>query len=808
MLNLREFRNNPDRLSDLINWAAVVAPSVILNKDGSFQVTIRYRGPDLDSATESELVAVSARLNNVLKRLGSGWAFYAEAQRKLSSVYPKSNWQDPISFLIDEERRVLFENNRHFESFYYLTLIYIPPDDSTNKISATFIETNNKKQISYSKLLKSFQGEISRLVQSMESIFPEIKLLSTSETLTYLHSLVSIKGHEVNMPDIPMYLDSFLCDTPLTPGFEPKLGCNHIRIVSVFSFPGKSQPGLLDALNRLSIEYRWVTRFICLDKAEAESELNKFKKRWFAKRKNIVTMLKEVFTGTESIMTDSDAINKSVDCDAALQELADDSVAYGYFTATIVVWDKSAEVANANATEVERTINGLGFTTKLEDVNSVDAWLGTIPGNCRNNVRRPILNTLNLAHLMPLSAVWAGPQNNGHFQDAPLLYALTNGSTPFRLVTHVGDVGHSLIIGPSGAGKSVLLNIMEAQFLRYKDAQVYIFDKGGSARALTAGVGGDYYDLGADGTGLSFQPLALINNQDEKRWAHEWVLEILTKENVEITPNIKSEIWTAICSLATAKPEERTIFGLTVLLQNEMLRQALLPYTVQGAHGQLLDHTSDNLQYGRWQCFEMEALMETPSVIIPVLSYLFHRLEQRFTGRPTMLVLDEAWLFLDHPAFSAKIREWLKVLRKANVMVVFATQSLTDIAQSSIAATIKEACFTKIYLPNSTALNEDTAAIYKRFGLNERQIQILALATPKRDYYYTSPSGNRLFELGLGEVALAYCAGTSKEQQVQVKTTLKQSPSTVAFNMEYLRMRGVNWAADLINTSLDRRKVA
>jgi type IV secretory pathway VirB4 component len=73
------------------------------------------------------------------------------------------------------------------------------------------------------------------------------------------------------------------------------------------------------------------------------------------------------------------------------------------------------------------------------------------------------------------------------------------------------------------------------------------------------------------------------------------------------------------------------------------------------------------------QCFETEALMGQAGVVAPVLTYLFHRLEERFDGRPTLLVLDEAWIFLDHPLFAARIREWLKTLRKKNVAVLFAT---------------------------------------------------------------------------------------------------------------------------------------
>ncbi len=808
MLSLREYQHVPSRLSDLISWAGLVSPLVILNKDGSFQSTIKYRGPDLESSTEAELITVCARLNNVLKRLGSGWAIFAEATRTLSQDYPDSHWPDPISYLIDAERRTLFKESQYFESRYYISLVYLPPSDSQTRITAKFIENQAKNSIDYSKLLESFENEVSRIAQLLETLFPEVELLEGSELLTYLHSTVSERQHEVQVPEIPLYLDSLLCDSPLVPGFEPCLGKKHLRVISLQAFPSRSQPGILDALNRLPLEYRWATRFICLDRVEAETEINRFKKRWFAKRKGIVTLLKEVLTGSESVMSDSDAVNKAADADSALQELLSEAVSFGYFTCAVCVGDVKQEVSEANAAEVLRVINGLGFTAKIEDVNAVDAWLGTIPGNVYNNVRRPILHTLNLAHLLPLSAIWAGPAQNQHLKGPPHVFALTNGSTPFRLNTHVGDVGHSLIIGPTGAGKSVLLNLLEAQFLRYQDAQVYIFDKGGSSRTLTAGVGGDFYDLGAKRNSLSFQPLSRIDEESERSWAHEWIVSILSQENVKVDPHIKDQLWQALSSLSTAKQEERTLFGLTVLLQNELLRRALLPFTVQGAHGALLDNTSDNLDYGHWQAFEMEALMETPSVVLPVLSYLFHRLEQRFCGRPTMLVLDEAWLFLDNELFAAKIREWLKVLRKANVSVIFATQSLADIAESSIVMTLKEACFTKIYLPNPTALSEDSQQIYQRFGLNERQIEIVSLATPKREYYYTSPLGNRLFELGLGEVALTYCATTSKDSQMQLQKLILENSNRDEFNLKLLQQTGITWAANYLEEKLSQWRTA
>lgn len=797
MLNIREYRKNPDRLSDLLPWAALVAPGVILNKDGSFQRSVRYRGPDLDSATESELMATAARVNNAFKRFGSHWAIFAESQRVIADQYPEASFRDPLAALIDAERRTFFMDQTHFENFCYLTLVYLPPSEQTGKIAASFLENSGKNGVDYRGLLADFRVETDRIVDLLQGVFPEIAFLDDDQTLTYLHSTISTKRHPIRTPEIPMYLDALLPDTPLVGGLEPRLGSTRFSAVSVAGFPGKCTPGLLDGLNRLAIAYRWTTRFIPLDKNEALSELRKYRKQWFAKRKGIVTLLKETITGTESSLVDSDATNKAADADEALQETADDLVSYGYFTATVILTDEDPKALEQKTRAVEKTINSLGLVTITESINAVEAWLGTLPGHCRANVRRPILNTLNLSHLMPISAVWAGPEKNHHFDAPVVLHAVTSGSTPYRLSLHVHDVGHTMIIGPTGSGKDVLMATLQAQFLRYPNAQIYIFDKGGSSRALTAGLGGDFYDLGADSGSLSFQPLAGIDNELERSWATEWILEILRQENLTITPVIKASVWSALTNLASAPVEQRTISGFIALSQNSGIRQAMTFISIDGPLGRIFDATSDTLDYSHWQVFEMETLMNLPSAIAPALSYLFHRLEQRFTGVPTMLFLNEAWVFLDNPVFSPKIREWLKVCRKLNVSVVFATQGLADVADSHIASALIESCPTRIFLPNDRALQEETAQIYYRFGLNERQVRILALAQPKRQYYYQSSLGNRLFELGLGPLALAYCAVSNKEEQKEVRRILA-THGKEGFNAEWLRQKDLNWAAEML----------
>jgi type IV secretion system protein VirB4 len=160
--------------------------------------------------------------------------------------------------------------------------------------------------------------------------------------------------------------------------------------------------------------------------------------------------------------------------------------------------------------------------------------------------------------------------------------------------------------------------------------------------------------------------------------------------------------------------------------------------------------------------------------------------------------VDEGWLALDDPTFGARLREWLKTLRKKNASVVFATQSLADIETSAVASAIIESCPTRLFLPNERAVEPQILSIYRRFGLNDRQIEIIARATPKRDYYCQSRRGNRLFELGLGEVALAFTAASSKTDQAAISEVMLEHDRD-GFAAGWLRRKGVDWAADLIN---------
>ncbi|HEV8406664.1 MAG TPA: conjugal transfer protein TrbE, partial [Sphingomicrobium sp.] len=171
MLNLAEYRRHADRLTDHLPWAALVAPGVVLNKDGSFQRTCRFRGPDLESATDAELLSVTARVNNMLKRFASGWALFFEAERVLAMGYPESSFPDPASWLVDKERQASFEGGQdHYETRYHLTFVWLPPPDSEARAERALVDGSNGRARDWSEAIARFIAETDRALDLLAGL--------------------------------------------------------------------------------------------------------------------------------------------------------------------------------------------------------------------------------------------------------------------------------------------------------------------------------------------------------------------------------------------------------------------------------------------------------------------------------------------------------------------------------------------------------------------------------------------------------------------------------------------------------------
>ncbi|NDV24838.1 VirB4 family type IV secretion/conjugal transfer ATPase [Desulfovibrio sp. JC022] len=784
MIALKDYRHKPKGLSDLLPYAAMVNNGVLLCKDGSLMTGWKFRAQDTASSTAEELAVVSNRVNSGIKNLDSGWMLHVEAIRSTATEYPHAGtsfFPDFVTQAIEDERRNIFESAGTFYSTETYLIITYKPEFLTQKLSNLAYEnsaTVNHLEKALEKFLTVAQELEDSLSLSMELThladieFPDEhgNVHTYSTFLSLLNKCLTGEEHPILLPKIPMYLDALLGGQDLTGGLQPSIGGRFIKVLAVDGFPPDSWPSMLSNFESLPIEYRFSTRFICMDQYEAQQELEKYRKTWSQQIYKIWDQLKDNANAKEN----RDAKSMADDAEQAIEELQSGLVGAGFYTAVIVLMSYDLGELEENTRELRRKLLDQGFPSRIEGINALEAWLGSHPGNSYANVRRPIINTMNLADLLPLATIWAGREHNPSDKfppsSPPLMYCATNGSTPFRLNLHVSDIGHTLIFGPTGAGKSTLLGILAAQFRRYQKATIFAFDKGKSMLPLCLGAGGSHYEIAADDSLLSFAPLQHVDSDAEQSWAEEWIETLATMQGLNVLPAHRNAIHIAMSMIRNNPEHMRSMTDFYHSLQNEELREAIKHYTGEGAMGRLLDASSDDLGISDFMVFEIEELMNLGDKnIIPVLLYLFHRIEKALSGQPALLILDEAWIMLGHKVFREKIREWLKVLRKANCAVVLATQSLSDASRSGILDVLVESCPTKIYLPNPAAIQEAQYKLYQGLGLNSRQIEIIASATPKRDYYVVSPEGRRLIELALGPVALSFVGASDKASLARIK---------------------------------------
>jgi type IV secretion system protein TrbE len=816
MLALKQYRDRARGVPDLLNWAALIDDGILLGKDGSALAGWFFRGPDMAGMTASERNYLSTRINAAFARLGSEWGLWFDAVRMPAASYPsasRSHFPDRISRMIDDERRAQFlAEGAHFETEHALILSYTPPLRRQTRIVDLIYDDDDpgaaetppsERQIDYfQRTLADCEDALADLLNlrrmggfTVEDNAGDSHL--RDELVNYLQFCLTGELAGLNIPPCPMYLDAVIGGQELWAGDTPRIGECFICCLAIEGFPHESYPLILSVLDDVPVAYRFSTRFLPLELPEALSELFRYRRKWTQKKRGFWS---QVFR-TQGGYVNEDAALMERQAERALSDANSTLVSYGYYTPVIVLMGESRNELAEQARAIARQIRGLGFAARVETVNTMEAWIGSLPGHRHPNVRRPLMHSLNLADLGPWTAKWPGlPANpSPMFPPAspPLLHAATTGATPYRLNLHVGDVGHTLIFGPTGAGKSVLLAMLAAQFLRYPRAQVFVFDKGRSIYAMAKACGGAHYDLASDERSPGLCPLASLDSDADLAWAEDWLASCYSLQTGDRpSPSQRKEVHRALRLMRQAEGGGRTLTDFLATVQDANFRAALGPYTLEGPLGRLLDSRHDDIAASHFTVFELDELMPLgPDKVLPVLAYLFRRIERSLDGRPTLLLVDEAWQMFGHPVFAGKLVEWLKTWRKANGAVVMATQSVSDALRSKIFDVLIESCPTKILLPNEEAGHSGAGEapgpreIYAMLGINDAEIAILQTARKKRDYYVISPEGRRLIELRLGPIALAFAAASSRDDLARIRAL--EAIHGESWPFHWLEQRGV-----------------
>ncbi len=817
MLSLRRFRDTAAGLADLLNWAALFEDGIVQCKDGSLLAGWYYQGPDIQSSTDHERNHLTSRVNAALARFGAGWATWVEAVSTPAASYPPaemSRFPDPVSRLVDEERRRQFmREGMHFENRYVLIVQYTPPLRRKSKVADLIYDDDVTERASPAdRILLAFRKAIADFEDAIGDALRLDRMRSyvvtdrhgrdhlRDELVNYLHFALTGEVLELNIPPGACYLDAVLGGQEMWGGDTPKLGQQFIACVAIEGFPAESWPQMLDALNHLAIPYRWSSRVIYLDQHEMLGELRKFRRKWKQQVRGFTAQLFRTQGGS----INEDALLMTGEAEAAIAKTNSGLAGSGFYTPVIVLMGTDRTELTENARLVLREVMREGFAARVETVNTMEAWLGSLPGHTVQNVRRPLIHTDNLSDLLPLASIWTGKDTAPcpYYPPAspPLLHAATTGATPFRLNLHVGDVGHTLIFGPTGSGKTTLLSTVALQALRYEGMRIWSFDYKRGLFATAKACGGQHYDIAGENGAPTFCPLSTLESDADMVWAEDWIAACFELQTQRLPfPHERDAIHRAM-TLLRQPGSERTMTHFVSQVQDEAIRDALRYYTLEGTLGQMLDAEQDSISFGRFMVFEMEDLLAlNEQAAVPVLLYLFRRFEMSLDGTPSILMLDEAWTMLGKSAFKSKIHAWLRLLRSKNCVVVMATQSLSDAVRSGIMDVLIESCPTKIFLPNEeagvtgTAQNPGPRDFYTGLGLNETQIEILRAATKKRHYYLVSSEGRRLFDLGLGPVTLAFAGATAPADIARIRDLERVHAERWPF--AWLDEKGVSYAA-------------
>jgi len=812
-LSLRAMRNPRKGFSDLLVYAALVKPGVVLNKDGALMAGWYLRGEDAASRTSSELARRVAFLNAGFVQRDAGWMFHYDKIRTPASPPQASRYVRTATEAVMAESRAEAASRfgSRFESRDVLVATYLPPTDNANRMRKLIIEGENAPAIDVDTILQTFESGLAEFEDVVGNCMVEMRRLgartvhddlghhiASDELLEHLNACVNGEEAPVAVPSVPAYLDGLIASQDFYGGFRPRVGNRQIRVVTIARFPQESYPTILDRIAALPIPHRFSTRIILEDMHAMQQRLDERFNDWFGKR---LSLAGKIVTGTgpqAPVRVNRDADRMADDTEEALAALNEGLVKFVWWSAAIVLMDEHPDRVDEWAREVRKTLIRAGFPSRIEEWNAVDALLGTFPGDGYHNVRKYNLHTLNVADLLPSTSGWEGRKRIACQycppDVEPGIVVTTKDHAPFALDIHNAEgVQHVLVVGPTGNGKTVLCSTLATSYIKTPADQLFVIDRDYSHYRTVLMLGGDHYDVAGDGATLRLCPFVGIERPEERAFAVELVETMLELGGVPKRAEHTERVTRAVELLAHSPNRSMTTFVQKLTDPTGELKLALRPYTLGGVMGSLFDGTRDETGDNPIQGFELGHLWSLKEkAIVPVLLVLFHRIERALSDqRRTAIVIEEAFLYLGHSLFGPKIFEWLKMLRKKHAGVILVAPSITDFLSSPICDDVIASCKTKIFTPNPDA--QQGAAFYEKCGMKPRQIAQLAKATPCREYWFQASDGAAMIDLALTPAELAVFGGGGDDAIKLTRALKAEYPE--AFPAEIFRAHGLErWA--------------
>ncbi|MCR2833092.1 VirB4 family type IV secretion/conjugal transfer ATPase [Parerythrobacter lacustris] len=774
------------RAGDRLPYARLIDANTLLLRDGSVMTAIQVPGLLFETEDTIALNAHAATREVVLRStLDARFVMYHHVVRRRVVVELDAEFDDPLSAHIDRRWKERLGKGALFINDQFVTLIRRPARGKAGLAERASKFFKGKRDADYEydeKDVRALKAAATGLVASLQSygaaILGEYEAhegRTNSELLELLSALYNGEMRPVRRPSdetdighmLPYRRVSFGLDAMEQRGADDP---DFSAILSLKDYPDATSPGLLDGLLRLPFEMIVTESYAPYERQSARERMDLAIRRLRS--------------------ADEEAVAERQDMLAARDALGNGAVGFGDHHLSVLVRESDLARLDEASAACAAALADTGAIAVREDTNLEPAFWAQFPGNEGYIVRRSMISSANMASFGSLHGFALGQAHGNHWGDAVTLLETTS-ATPFFFNFHHGDLGNFSVIGPSGSGKTVVMNFLAAQAQKFSPRTI-LFDKDRGGELFIRGIGGRYDRINA-GEPTGFNPMALPDTPVNRAFLRDWLGVLLKAEGPEEAATIAE----AVDATYANDPSLRRLRHFKELLSGTRrpqpgdLADRLAAWIGEGENGWLFDNAQDRLDLdNRVLGFDMTALLENPKLRTPTMMYLFHRIDERLDGHPTMILIDEGWKALDDEVFAARIRDWLKTLRKRNALVGFATQSARDALESRISTALVEQTATMVFMPNSRARAEDYC---DGFGLTEQELAIIrSLPAHSRCFLVRQPDASVVVRLDLSNAPEVLMILSGREASVRRVDLLREAVGDAPSDW-YPALTGHNW---------------
>ncbi len=741
---------------------------IVITKSGDLALAVKVRGVDYECLDTAARDYVTKRLESAFRTFDGKCRVYQIIFKENRPDIPWSEHDNSVVNTTLQNRRRHFEAKADslyeieiyfvflYEGFRYRTRLLqaLPklaqsPAAAMREMAALY---SNRGQTTLIREQVEAAAEVLRnrvrLFLQSTSDYLGAELLPAAGVFRLFHRLLNVdreKRQNAALKDT-RFLDYQLCDSDLEAHRDHlRLGDQYLRVLTLKQPPSQTFPVILRKLLEVRANFHAVSEWQVESTAKSRKQIQSMRRHFHNSKTSILSHLNTADQKYQpDLLVDDSKEALIAELGQCMTAIEMEGRQFGEFSLSLVVYDDDFAAVQRAEGELMKAFSAHDGTLFGERYNLLNAFFATIPGNHAFNLRRFYLTDANYADLSFLFTIHAGEKTNAHLKREYLAVLETAQGTPYFFNLHHADIGHTLMVGMTGSGKSFALNFLIQSLQKY-DPYTFIFDLGGSFRAMTKLHGGTHLEMGyqaLETRGVSINPFCLAPNPDNFHFQYS-LLRLLADDcaHTPLAPADERELYGAIESVYTLPEANRTLSSLSRILPRP-LAERLRKWTAAGPYGFVFDNPQDTLSFSRFQCFNFEGMDSYPEVLEPLLFYVLHRANGTLRDSETStvfkaFVMDEAWLFFRNPTIRDYIVEALKTWRKKNAAMILATQSLDELRKSGIIDVVVESCVTKLFLANPD-LDQD---LYRKtFHLNDTEMAAIADLVPKRQLLIKRPT--------------------------------------------------------------------